>query len=242
MHPKPGRNARCVVFMKAVILAGGLGKRLRPLTDSVPKPMLHMRGKPILEHLLERLRSQGIREIILCTGFLSEKIESHFGDGSKFGVKIQYSREEGELGTGGALKNAQSLIGDGTFLVLYADLLVEMDIGKLLEFHKSRKAEGTFTLHKTDHPQDSDVLEVDSDGRVAAFHHKGAQSERARGWGNAGVYAFEPSIFRYFPKGKSGLDKDVLSPAIGKGAKLYGYITSELVKDVGTYERYAKHK
>jgi len=228
--------------MKAVIIAGGLAKRLRPITETNPKAMILVRGKPLIQHLIDRLRQAGITEIIICTGYLSHAIEEYFGNGRKFGVNITYSHEEKELGTGGALKNAQALIGDDRFLVFYGDLIVEMDLVKFIDFHKNSGSEGTLTLHHTDHPYDSDMIETDNYGKIITFLGKAKPGEPVKGWGNAGVYCFEPSIFEYFPEGKSALDKEVLPKALKNGAKLYGYITSQIIKDIGTHERYEKFK
>jgi histidinol-phosphate phosphatase family protein len=227
---------------KAVIIAGGLGKRLAPLTESVPKPMLPLKGKPVLEHSIEWLKKNGITEIIICTGYLSHKVEDHFKDGKKFGVNITYSVEKEELGTGGALKNAQHLIGYGTFIMLYGDLIVDMDLNKFVSFHKSKNSLGTLSLHKSDHPYDSDMVECDKDGRILRFLGKPKPGQKFENMGNAGVYCFESSVLDYFPEGKSMLDKEALPDALKKGADLYGYLTNEKIIDIGTHDRYGKHK
>lgn len=227
--------------MKAIIIAGGLGTRLRPLTEKVPKPMLDYKGKPLLEHLIEELKRNGILEIILCTGYFSEKIEQYFGDGSKFGLKILYSKEESELGTGGALKLASKFLKeDETFLVVYGDLYLKMDLKNFIKFHKQKNSEGTLTIHQTDHPHDSDLVKVDHDGKITDFFLKNTSrnDKDAGNLGNAGVYCFNSSILNFFPDGRCGLDKDVLPRALLKGAKLYGYITNERILDIGTHDRY----
>lgn len=228
--------------IKAVIIAGGFGKRLKPITDNIPKSMVKLRGRPILQHIIEKLKASGVEDIIICTGYLSEIIERYFRNGSGFGVNIIYSKEQMELGTGGALKNAEALIGKGRFLVLYGDLVVDMDFKRLMDFHTRRSSECTLTLHKTDHPYDSDMIETDINGRIIAFLGKAKPGENIKGWGNAGVYCLEHSILKYFPNGKSALDKEVLPEALKKGAKLYGYITNETIRDIGTHERYERYR
>ncbi len=227
---------------KAVIIAGGLGKRLAPLTESLPKPMLEIKGKPVLEHTLAWLKKSGITEVIICTGYLSHKIEDYFGDGKKFGVNIAYSIEKTELGTGGALKNAQKLIGNGTFIMLYGDLVVDMDLMKFVSFHKSKNSMCTLSLHKSDHPYDSDMIKCDKDGGIIAFLGKPKQGQAFENMGNAGVYCFEASILDLFPTRTSMLDKEALPKTLKSGAKLYGYLTNEKIIDIGTHDRYGKHK
>ena len=126
--------------------------------------------------------------------------------------------------------------------MIYGDLVVDMDLKRLIEFHKRRSSECTMTLHHTDHPYDSDMIETDSNSRITAFLGKAKQGEPIRGLGNAGIYCFDASIFKHFPAGKSALDKEVLPDALKKGAKLYGYITNETIKDIGTHERYEEYK
>lgn len=226
--------------MKAVIIAGGLGKRLKPITGEVPKALVKIRGRPLIEHVIDRLKASGITEIIICTGYLSEVIENYLGNGERFGVNIKYSKETSELGTGGALKNAQKLIGNETFLVLYGDIIVEMDLQKLIDFHKSKNSEATLVIHETDHPYDSDMVDVDEKKKVTLIFRL-KPGEAPHGYGNSTVYCFEPSIFRFFPEGKSHLDKEILPAALKKSCQAYGYITAEPIKDIGTPERYKKY-
>lgn len=223
---------------KAVIIAGGLGKRLAPLTETVPKPMLPLSGKPMLERMVEWLRREGIRDIIVCSGYLSEKIEGYFGDGSKWGVRISYSVEKEPLGTGGALKNAEKLAGERTFVAMYADLDVDMDLEKFVRFHREKGGIATLTVHPSTHPYDSDMVKCDGDGKVLAFPGKPKPGERFENLGNAGVYCFEPDVFKYLKNGKSSLDKEALPGVLAAGGRIYAYRTGEKIRDVGTHERY----
>lgn len=220
------------VFMKAVIMAGGKGERLKPLTKKLPKPMLEIAGKPILGHQIELLKRHKIKDIVICGCYLFDKIKNYFGDGSKFGVRIQYI-EDRELGTGGALKNAERLI-DGEFLLLYGDTMLEMDLEKLIEFHKIHNATVTITLHETDHPHDSDLVSIDANGMVLKVFNKpniDIPSKLAK----TSVFVVEQAIFEEMPE-VGDLEKDVIKKLIP--GKVYGYVTDEFIKDVGTIDRY----
>lgn len=234
-------DSSAISKIPAVIIAGGLGKRLAPLTESIPKPLLPVRGKPVLEHQIAWLKREGISELILCTGYLSEKIESYFGNGSRFGVKICYSVEPKELGTGGALRNAEGFISGRRFISLYGDLLIDIDLRRMLAYHIAKGGLGTLALHPTDHPFDSDMLECSKDGKITAFLGKPRPGQKFENLGNAGLYCFEPAILKNFPEDKSMLDKEALPKALANGAQLYGFVTFEKIADMGTHERYRKH-
>ncbi|HNT60611.1 MAG TPA: HAD-IIIA family hydrolase, partial [Candidatus Bilamarchaeaceae archaeon] len=222
---------------RAVIVAGGLGKRLAPLTETVPKPMLPLRGRPMLERMVEWLRREGIREIVVCSGYLSEKMEEYFGDGARWGVRISYSVEKEPLGTGGALKNAEKLVGKGTFVAMYADLDVDMDLERFVRFHREKGGIATLTVHPSSHPYDSDMVGCDGDGKVVAFPGKPKPGEKFENLGNAGIYCFESDVFKYLKNGKSNLDKEVLPSVLGKEG-IHSYRTDEKIMDVGTHDRY----
>ena len=228
--------------MKAVILVGGLGTRLLPLTESVPKPMLYFNGKPILQHQIERLRAYGITNIIICTYHLSKIIEDYFKNGREFGVNITYSREEFPLGTSGALLNAKDVIGSNSFILLYGDLLIEIDFSKFIGFHIEKNGIGTLVLHQSSHPYDSDILEVDKSQKIVKFLGKPKKGQKFTNLANAGVYCFKPTIFKYLPQGKSMLDKEIIPKIISSGESLYAYLTDEKVMDLGTRDRYQSAK
>lgn len=226
--------------MKVVLLAGGLGTRLAPLTSSVPKPMVIVEGKPVILHLIGHCTRSGFRDFVICTHYLSHVIQDYLGDGSKFGAMIEYSVEREPLGTGGAIKNAERLITGKEFLMIYADLLMGMDLDKLVAFHREKGGIGTLTVHATDHPYDSDMLELNPDSSVRRFLGKPKPGDKFENIGNAGAYCFETSILKYFPTGKSMLDKEVLPSVLEKGERLFAYRTGEVVSDIGTHERLAK--
>jgi histidinol-phosphate phosphatase family protein len=228
--------------IRALIVAGGLGKRLAPLTESIPKPLLPVDGKPVLEHQIAWLKREGVTNIILSTGYLSEKIEHYFGAGKKFGVKLTYSVEKEERGTGGAIKLAEKKLGSETFIMLYGDLLIDLDLRRLLAYHKAKGGLATMTLHPSSHPYDSDMLELGEGDKVIRFLGKPKPGDQFVNIGNAGLYCFEPAILKYFPTGKSMLDKEVLPGVIAKGGAIYGFVTQERIADMGTHDRYAKHR
>jgi mannose-1-phosphate guanylyltransferase/phosphomannomutase len=225
-----------VIRIKAVILAGGKGTRLRPLTYKIPKAMIPIEGKPVLEHQIIFLRRYKIRGIVLCTGYKHESIERYFGKGSRFGVKIKYLREKKLMGTGGAIKNAEKTV-DGPFVVLSGDIMLDMNLKKLIEFHKKRNALVTTVLHETKHPYDSDLVEVDKKGRVIKLIGKPSRDKPLpTRLANASIYVMDPEIFSFMPKTKSNFEKDILSNLVQTG-KVYGFITSEYIKDMGTFDR-----
>ncbi|RKY12520.1 MAG: D,D-heptose 1,7-bisphosphate phosphatase [Planctomycetota bacterium] len=222
---------------QAVIIAGGKGSRLGHLSENIPKPMVRIGDTPILEFQIKLLKRYGIKHITLTTGFLSEVIESYFGDGSRFGVKIDYFREEKPLGTAGGIKElAKRLNSD--FIVLYGDVMINMDLSELLKFHKAKDAAATLVLHPNDHPYDSDLVEIDEDKRIVRFHPKPHRPDRYfRNLVNAGVYVLSPQIIGYIEEGiSSDFGRDVF-PKIVETENLYGYTTPEYIKDMGTPER-----
>jgi histidinol-phosphate phosphatase family protein len=231
-----------MISLKAVILAGGLGTRMKQITgDRIPKPMLLLENKPILEHQINLLKTQGVENLIICVGHLAEKIKGYFGDGSRFGVNIEYSEENEPLGTGGAIKNAERLI-DSTFLIIYGDLAMNMKIKKLLGFHEKNKGLLTVVLHESDHPHDSDMVEINGGGRVLAFLGKpGKNQPLTSNLTKTSIYVSEPRIFRLMPGGKFSFEEEVIPKVIELG-KCFGFVTDEFIKDIGTPERYEKNK
>lgn len=224
--------------MKAVILAGGKGTRLGQLTETLPKPMVPINGRPLLEHQVRLLKRYRVEEVILSTGYLSEQIATHFRDGSKFGLQIRYVCEPQPLGTAGALKQLEGVLQED-FLVLYGDVMLDMNLRRLLRFHASKAGAGTLVLHPNDHPEDSDLVELDAEtSRVTAFHPKPhPPGMQYRNLVNAGVCVLSPRVFRHIPSGeKTDLGRDIFPRMVEKDA-LYGYVTAEYLKDMGTPAR-----
>lgn len=223
--------------MKALILAGGKGTRLGEKTHLTPKPMLLIGGKPVLQHQVELFRNYGITNITLLVNHLSESIVEHFGDGRAFGVSITYYNEREPLGTAGGLKDLEAGLDDD-FLLLYGDVMLNMDLNRLIAFHKNVNSDCTLVVHPNDHPQDSDLVEIDDQHRVVAFHSKPHEEGKYyRNLVNAGLYIMNPLILRFLKKGKkSDFGHDVFH-SIYKKINMFGYNTAEYLKDMGTPTR-----
>ncbi|MCC8152341.1 MAG: HAD-IIIA family hydrolase [Lachnospiraceae bacterium] len=226
--------------MKAVIMAGGKGTRLSSLLQDIPKPMIQIAGKPVLEHQIENLKENGITEIILVIGHLGEVIEEYFNDGSKWSVSIQYFREQEPLGTAGALFYLKDRLTED-FYLLFGDVFVNINFQRMANFHRRNDAVATLFAHPNSHPYDSDLLVIDESQRVTGWLHKNGERTKAyKNLVNAGIYIFSSDIFRYISDGtKRDLEKGVILSAIEQG-KVYAYCSTEYVKDIGTPDRYAK--
>lgn len=195
--------------MKGVIIAGGPGTRLRPLTYLRPKPIVPVVNKPFLEYQVELLRRHGITEIIFCTNYMAEMIQAHFGDGEAFGVKMRYAIEEVPLGTAGAVKNAEEYFDDDTLLIFNGDVLTDFDLSAVRDFHASRGARITLTLFRVPSPSPYGVIITDSDGKVQEFREPSEEQKRKLAQGivehegseliNAGMYVLDSTIFRDVP-------------------------------------------
>ncbi len=185
--------------MKLVLLAGGKGTRLYPLTENIPKPMLKINGKPMLEYQIEWAKKNGISEIIICSGYLSEQIEEYFGDGKKWGIDISYSVELEPLGTAGPLKLIEDSL-DGDFILLNADILTNADIKKAFAFHQKKNAKCTLLTHTSSHPQDSDLVEFDESGKVLKLWNKPHQITPPTVFSQAGIYILHPQVLNFIER------------------------------------------
>ncbi|MBD3388548.1 MAG: NTP transferase domain-containing protein [Candidatus Altiarchaeales archaeon] len=221
---------------KAVILAGGKGTRMRPLTYEMPKPMIPLKGKPLVQHIIELCRKYDIREIIMSTGYLGEKIREHFGDGSHLGVDIQYVEEKEELGTAGPLRLAEKHL-DGPFLMFNGDVLSDIDLSQLISFHTEQKATATIALTQVDDTSAFGVARL-TGHTIVGFIEKPKAGEESK-LINAGVYVLEPEVIDYIPKGKAMMETDVF-PKLSAEGKLFGYPFHGQWFDTGTPEAYEK--
>jgi mannose-1-phosphate guanylyltransferase / phosphomannomutase len=223
--------------MKAVILAGGRGTRLKSGDDGIPKSMVRIGPKPVLEHQIDLLRRYGFKDIILIVGYKSEVIAGYFRDGEKWGVKIEYFIEDKPLGTTGGLKEIESKL-TSDFILLYGDVMMDISLSRLLDFHKSKKGIATLVIHPNDHPYDSDLVEINSERRIVKFHPKPHPPDKFyKNLVNAAVYVFSPRMLGCIKKGvKEDLGRDIF-PSIAASENLYGYITAEYIKDIGTIDR-----
>jgi len=221
----------------AVLLVGGQGTRLRPVISSTPKPLARVGKQPFLELLVRQLQRQGFRRLILCTGYMSHQIEEEFGNGQGWGLEITYSRESQPMGTGGALKLAQSSIADvQTFVVMNGDSFLEIDFSALLEFHHRRDGVATFAVVRVPDAARYGTVNVDSEGRVAGFLEK--TGANLPGIINAGVYAFNRQVFDNISDGPASLEKDIFPKILNRG--VYALEVDGMFIDIGTPEDYAR--
>lgn len=225
---------------QAVILASGMGVNMRPFTYEIPKPLIPVSGKPLLEHTIDLLRNNGITNIIITVSHLGNKIKDHFGDGSKFGVSIRYVEEKKPTGTAGALQAAQGALDDGPFLMMYADVLQDLDISEFLQAHQNVKAAmGTIALTSVADPSAYGAVKLRGT-RVVEFSEKPTISSDVSRMVFAGIAAFDTTVFTLIPKvrGKQlSLEQDVFPQLIEEG-RLYGYPFEGQWFDVSTPESY----
>lgn len=224
--------------MQAVILAGGKGARMGDLTREIPKPLIPIAGKPILEHQIELVKRFGHTDIVLLTGYRGEKIRDYFGNGSQWGVSIRYQQETTPLGTGGALRAAEKML-ESSFFVLYGDIIMDLDLDELAAFHVRKNSLATLVVHPNGHPYDSDLLEMDGDDRITAFHRKPHEAGRYyHNLVNAGVYVISRGLLNKIPAGTfSDLGRDIFPHVVNNRTALTGYSTAEYLVDVGTFDR-----
>jgi mannose-1-phosphate guanylyltransferase / phosphomannomutase len=224
--------------MKAVIMAGGFGTRLRPLTANIPKPMVPMVGKPVMEYIIELLKKHKITDIISILYFQSEQISSYFGDGKKWGVNMTYAKAEADFGTAGAVKIAQKYLDD-PFIIISGDVLTDFDLTKAIEFHKQRKAGATIVLTRVENPLSYGIVITSKTGKITRFLEK-------PGWGqvfsdtvNTGIYILEPEILDLIPASTEfDFSKDLYPHMLQKKMRLYGYIAPGYWRDIGNIEEY----
>lgn len=223
--------------MHVVIMAGGKGTRIASVASDIPKPMIPVCGKPILEHEIECLKGQGLTEIIIIVGHLGQVITDYFGDGSKYGVTIDYIVEETPLGTAGALGYLKERITED-FLLLNGDIIFDVDFHRFLQYHKQHNGVATILTHPNNHPYDSGIIMADKDGVVTKWLHKEDERTYYKNRVNAGIHILSPKVFECFDEiRKMDLDRDVLKSLIPHG-KLIAYDSPEYVKDMGTPDRY----
>lgn len=225
--------------MKALLLAAGEGTRLRPLTERMPKPMLPLGGRPLLEHLVNLLRVHGVTEIAINLHYKPEAIVDHFGDGSAFGVRVTYSREETLLGSAGAAKSLEDFF-DGTFLVIYGDVLTNVDLTQLAKLHRGREATATLAVYEVEDPTRCGVVDVDAAGQVQRFVEKPSPGEVDSSLANAGVYCLEPGVLDHVaPNTASDFGHDVFPRLIEAQQTVIAHQDpSAYFLDIGSPQRY----
>jgi mannose-1-phosphate guanylyltransferase / phosphomannomutase len=227
--------------MKAVVMAGGEGTRLRPMTASMPKPLLPVVNRPIMEHVLRLLRKHGYTEVVVTVQFLASLVRNYFGDGEELEMQLQYATEEEPLGTAGSVKNAEAALADDTFLVISGDALTDIDLTQLVEFHKKNKALVTVCLTRVPNPLEFGITILDDDGRVQRFLEKPTWGQVFSDTVNTGIYVMEPEVFDYVAAGESvDWSGDVFPRLIEEGRAVFGYVAEGYWEDVGTLESYHK--
>ncbi|NLD46384.1 MAG: NTP transferase domain-containing protein [Clostridiaceae bacterium] len=224
--------------MKAIIMAGGEGSRLRPLTCDLPKPMVPVMNVPIMEHIINLLKSHGINDIGVTLMYLPQKIRDYFGNGSNFGVNISYFIENSPLGTAGSVKNAEEFL-DETFIVISGDSLTNIDISKAVQYHKEKKSKATLVLTRVDVPLEYGVVITDKKGSITGFLEKPSWGEVFSDTVNTGTYILEPEVLSLMEKGKkTDFSQDVFPMLLSNKEPMYGYIMSEYWCDIGDLQAY----
>jgi mannose-1-phosphate guanylyltransferase / phosphomannomutase len=224
--------------MKAVVMAGGEGSRLRPLTVSRPKPMVPIVGRPVMEHILNLLKQHGITDVVVTVQYMASAIEDYFGDGSQFGMHIAYSREEVPLGTAGSVKNAEYLLRE-PFLVISGDALTDYNLSDIIKFHKAKKSLATLTLAHVSNPLEYGVIITDDSGHIRQFLEKPSWSEVFSDTINTGIYVLDPKIFSDIPAEKPfDFSQDLFPQMLEKGDPIHGYIAEGYWCDIGNLATY----
>ncbi len=221
--------------MQGIIIAGGFGTRFRPLTYTRPKPLMPILNRPLLEYQVALLKAHGVTEIVFATNYMADAIEEHFGDGSRFGVKMRYAQEHQPLGTAGAIRNAaKSLWRQETVVVFNGDIVTDFDLSAVIDLHRRRGARATIALKAVPSPNPYGVLELDSDNRVLAWLEPTEEQKKAlaanpnveqTGWDyiNAGFYVLEPEVVESIPEGRAvSIEREIYPRMIAQGEGLYG--------------------
>ena len=222
---------------QAFVLAGGKGERLRPLTLETPKPLVKVKGKPILEYSIELLKQHGVTEVILSIGYLHEKIIDHFKDGKDFGLNIVYAIEEEPLGTGGALKQAEEMLNE-SFFMLNGDNIADYNLTELSKTHFEKNALATLTLSEVDDVSSYGVAKLEEE-KIVEFVEKPKKEDAPSNWVNAGAYAIEKKALEFLPEGFNLIEKTMF-PTLAEQGKLFSYKHSGKWFTTDTFDRIKK--
>jgi mannose-1-phosphate guanylyltransferase / phosphomannomutase len=224
--------------MKAVVMAGGEGNRLRPLTSNQPKPMVPVVGKPCMEHILELMREHGLEEVIVTVAFLPQAIRSYFGEGETLGIQIGYSVEESPLGTAGSVRLAAKQL-DETFLVISGDALCDVDLSALIAFHKGKGAAVTIGLKSVENPLEFGIVVTDEEGRVERFLEKPSWGQVFSDTINTGIYVLEPEVLKHVPADRPyDFSKELFPYLLEMGRPIYGHVMDGYWQDIGNLDQY----
>ncbi len=226
--------------MKAVIMAGGEGTRLRPLTSNQPKPMMPIANRPMMEHIIDLLKRHGFDDIVVTVAFQANAIRTYFGNGAEFGVQMVYATEESPLGTAGSVRNAKDEL-DEPFLVISGDVLTDIDLASIVKFHQERNALATIGLKSMENPLEFGIVITREDGSIERFLEKPTWGQVFSDTINTGIYVLDPSIFDYIEPGISvDFSSDVFPRMLADGRALFGYVAEGYWEDVGTLDAYIK--
>src|SRR5579875_3204703 len=226
--------------MKAVIMAGGEGTRLRPLTSNQPKPMMPIANRPMMEHIVELLKRHGFEDIVVTVAFQANAIRTYFGNGSEFGVRMVYATEETPLGTAGSVRNAMEEL-DEPFLVISGDVLTDIDLASVVKFHEEREAVATIGLKSMENPLEFGIVITREDGSIERFLEKPTWGQVFSDTINTGIYVLDPSIFEYIPADKAvDFSSEVFPRLLDDGQPIFGYVAEGYWEDVGTLDAYIK--
>ncbi|MEE8324967.1 MAG: NDP-sugar synthase [Candidatus Humimicrobiaceae bacterium] len=225
---------------KAMVLAAGLGTRLRPLTDLISKPMAPIANRPVMEHIIKLLAKHGFRDIVCNLHYFPDEIKNHFGDGSKWGVNIVYSFEEKLLGTAGGVRKVEDFFQGQAFLVISGDALTDIDLSNAYDFHKEKKGIATLVLTEVEDTTQFGVVILDENKRIKGFQEKPLSGEAKSNLANSGIYFFEPDIFKYMPPKGQFYDfgKNLFPDLLEKDIPYYGYKHNRYWNDVGSLDEY----
>ena len=225
---------------KAMVLAAGLGTRLRPLTDLISKPMAPIVNRPVMEHIIKLLAKHGFRDIVCNLHYFPDEIKNHFGDGSKWGVNIVYSFEEELMGTAGGVKKVEDFFQGQAFLVISGDALTDIDLSDAYDFHKEKKGIATLILTEVEDTTQFGVVILDENKRIKGFQEKPLSGEAKSNLANSGIYFFEPDIFKYMPPKGQFYDfgKNLFPDLLEKDIPYYGYKHNRYWNDVGGLDEY----
>ena len=229
--------------MRTVIMAGGKGTRVASIASDIPKPMINVCGKPILEHQIDCLKKSNLTNIIIVVGHLGQSITEYFGNGSRFGCTISYYSETVPLGTAGALYKIEDLLTDPAedFILLNGDIIFDIDFDRMIAFHRKHKAWASLAMHPNNHPYDSYLIECNNNNVITAWTSKEDKRTYYKNLVNAGIHIISPELLINCPqdKDKIDLDREILKKMIQSG-RIFGYKTPEYIKDMGTPERFTQ--
>ncbi|MGH2807221.1 MAG: nucleotidyltransferase family protein, partial [Actinomycetota bacterium] len=224
--------------MQAVIMAGGEGSRLRPLTSNMPKPMLPIANRPMMEHIIELLKKHGITDIVATVQFLSSVIRNYFGDGSDLDVSLSYTTEEVPLGTAGSVLEAREFLTD-TFLVISGDALTDIDLQEAIAFHRAKGSAATLVLKRVPDPLEFGIVMTDEDGKVERFLEKPTWGQVFSDTINTGIYVLEPDILDLIPPAQPyDFSSELFPLMLDKGLPVYGIVADGFWADVGNTDAY----